>query len=310
LLNQLDGFSVNPRVMVCFSAPVDVSTLQTGIYIAPVGGGTAISINQIIVDPTNNCVFAKPNQVLNQDSQYLLVTTDSVHDSSGKKIKANDAFTDCLSSSDAYCKQLNQALGGIVQHPGSTNKVIAASLFTTMSATNWLEKARDFVNATELPLVLPAGIPTSFDLSQVKSINWIPAQSGLPPQNIPLSALSGVGKILFGLYLSPNFLNVSGPSAGAITVTPTNAPIAAPAGVIPLSFHLFLPVTEPPPAGFPVAIYGHGLSDNQFGAPTFIASTLAKNGFATLAIEITGHGYGAGSVVNLTDSQGVVHTVA
>src|SRR5581483_10042395 len=29
-----------------------------------------------------------------------------------------------------------------------------------------------------------------------------------------------------------------------------------------------------------------------------------------LAIEITGHGYGAASVVNLTDLQGVVHTVA
>src|SRR5581483_2474770 len=47
-----------------------------------------------------------------------------------------------------------------------------------------------------------------------------------------------------------------------------------------------------------------------FGAPTFIASTLAKNGFATLAIEITGHGYGANSTVQVTDTQNVVHTVA
>src|SRR5580704_10309075 len=30
LLNLLDGFSVNPRVMACFSAPVNPNTLQTG----------------------------------------------------------------------------------------------------------------------------------------------------------------------------------------------------------------------------------------------------------------------------------------
>jgi hypothetical protein len=41
-----------------------------------------------------------------------------------------------------------------------------------------------------------------------------------------------------------------------------------------------------------------------------MASTLARNGFATLAIEVTGHGYGVDSVVKLTDSKGVVYTIA
>ena len=135
----------------------------------------------------------------------------------------------------------------------------------------------------------------------------------MPPQKIPLAALSGVGSVGFGLYLSPNFLN---PSDGTIAVTPTNAPISRPValpglpfGLVPVSFHVFLPAGAKPPGGFPVVIYGHGLGDNQFGAPTFIASTLAKQGFATLAIEITGHGYGAGGVVKLTDSTGIAHTV-
>ena len=82
-----------------------------------------------------------------------------------------------------------------------------------------------------------------------------------------------------------------------------------PLGFVPISFHVFLPPGPAPPGGFPVVIYGHGLGDNQFGAPTFIASTLAQKGFATLAIEITGHGYGAGSFVKLTDSLGIPHTV-
>ncbi|HEY3938878.1 MAG TPA: Ig-like domain-containing protein, partial [Bryobacteraceae bacterium] len=310
LLNQLDGFSVNPRLMVCFSGPVDPATLQAGIHIAPLGSASAVSINQVVFDPSSNCAFAKPNQVLNQQTRYLLTVTDAVHDSQEKKVKADDAFKDCLHNSDAYCQALSEALK---QQHASAGNIVGASLFTTMSATSWLERARNFVDSTQLPVVLPAGLPFSFALSNLRTITWIPAQSGLPPQDIPLSALPGVGTIAFGLFLSPNFLN---PADGTITTTATGAPISRtvpvpgiPLGFVPVSFHIFLPATAPPAGGFPVVIYGHGLGDNQFGAPTFIASTLAKKGFATIALEITGHGYGAGSVVKLTDSHGAVHTV-
>jgi len=312
LLNQLDGFSVNPRLMVCFSAAADPATLHDGISIISVGNGSLVGVNQIVFDPTSNCAFAKPDQVLNQQSAYLLTVTDSVHDAAGNKVQEDGGFDNCLKSSDAYCQALSDALNKVVQ-PGSANRVIAASLFTTMSATAWLEKTRSFVDLTEPPIVLPAGIPSSFKLSNLRAITWVPARSGLPPQNIPLTALSGVDTIAFGLYLSPNFIN---PSDGTIAVTPTNAPISGalplpgiPTGIVPVSFHVFLPRGPAPAGGFPVVIYGHGLGDNQFGAPTFIACTLAKKGFATLAIEITGHGYGAGSFVKLTDSLGIPHTV-
>ncbi len=317
-LNQLDGFSVNPRLMVCFSAAVDANTLESGIRIRPLGGGEPVTINQVLFDPASNCAFAKPNQVLNQQSRYLLTVTDSVHDSQGKKVREQDAFKDCLKSKDPYCQNLAEALEQVVQYPGSTNKVVAASLFTTMSATTWTEAARQYVDSHELPIVLPAGNVSAFSLSKLKDISWVPGQSGLPPQDIPLTGLPGVGEIAFGLYLSPNFLD---PSNGTIPVTATNAPISGPIpvpglpatippGYVPVSFHVFLPAGSPPRGGFPVVIYGHGAGDNQFGAPTYIASTLAKNGFATLAIEITGHGYGAGSVVNLTTSSGAVYTVS
>ena len=35
LLNQLDGFSVNPRVMVCFSGDINSATLSGGIKLIP-----------------------------------------------------------------------------------------------------------------------------------------------------------------------------------------------------------------------------------------------------------------------------------
>jgi hypothetical protein len=81
LLNQLDGFSLNPRITVCFSAVVNVSTLSDGIFFVPVGKpGLPVGINQVIFDPSGLCAYAKPNQVLDQDTEYLLVVTPAVLD--------------------------------------------------------------------------------------------------------------------------------------------------------------------------------------------------------------------------------------
>ncbi len=313
LLNHLDGFSVNPRIMVCFSTGIDVNTLSSGISILPVSRhGAPIAINQIFYAQTRkrNCAFAKPNQVLNQQSSYLLLVTDAVHDAGGKSVGPDPAYTACINNApDDYCAGLSHALA----QAHLKGHIVTASLFTTLSATTWLEQARQFVNGFH-PLAVPAGLPFTFTLSDVRNITWSPQGSGLPPQPIPLAALSGVKSIAFGLYLSPNFLD---PTNGTIAPTPTNTPIGGPVptptallGYALVSFHVFLPATPRPTGGFPVVIYGHGLGDNQFGAPTFIAGTLAKHGFATLAMEIQGNGYGPGSTVQVTDNFGIPHTVS
>lgn len=303
LINQLDGFSLNPRLMACFSGPIDPATLRAGIQILPVvpllGPGAPVSINQILFDPARNCAFAKPNQVLNQQSHYLLIVTDSVHDTSGHKVQQSPAFAACLASSDIYCEALETAFGLI--HPPFAN-IVTASLFTTMSATTWLQQARALVNSKELPANRPLRV---FNLSSVRQLTWVPQGSGDDAGNseiITPDTLAGVGQIAFGTVMSPLFLD---PASGAIPQTPTRRPLRLPAISVPVSYHVFLPAAPAPSDGYPVAIYGHGLGDNQFGAPTYIASTLAQAGIATLAFEITGHGYGPGGVVNVTTSTGV-----
>ncbi len=317
LLNQLDGFSVNSQIVVCFSGPVQVGTLQAAMQIYPVTKSpSGIAINQILYDQASNCMFAKPDQVLAQQSQYLLAITNSVLDGSGNKVTADPGFTTCLKGGTTYCKALENAVSEV----GLNSGLVSASLFTTMSTTDWVEKAYTLVSGLSSPDIaaLPAGSPTQFSLSQLSGISWIPdygktstgGAQPTTPQPIPLSDLSGVDSVAFGLYLSPNFVNVSGLLAGMIAVTPTGGPIAGPVsvgatgfppGFVPVSYHVFLPPARyMPPGGFPVAIYGHGLGDSQFGAPSFIASTLASAGIATLAIEILGHGFGPGGTVELT----------
>ena len=307
LLNQLDGFSLNPRAMVCFSAPVDTTTLPAGIAFVPVANSTSaltlaasLSIVQTIVDPATNCAFAKPSHVLDQSSQYLLVVTGAVHDANSQAVTADPIYSSCVDApSTAYCAALASAVNRLAVPPGTT--VVAASLFTTMTATSWLEQARRFVDLVPA-LTVPAGIISTFALNNLQKITWMPDKGGTGPQDIPLTALTNVGSVSFGLALAPNYINTFGSAAGSITRPPT-----LPVSYNPVSYHVFLPANS---AGkIPVVIYGHGLGDSQFGAPTYIASTLAKNGFATLAVEITGHGFGPNGIVQLTTRNGPVFTV-
>ncbi len=310
LLNSLDGFSVNPRISVCFSAPIDTSTLLSGVSFVPAArpNTNPIGINQIVVDPANNCVYAKPDRVLDQHTRYLMLVRNTVKDASMSPVLADDRYKACLVSGQPYCQLLRSALTGV----DSPDSVVAASVFTTLSATAWLEAAYKYVDRTQLGVVLPAGFPWIFPVSHLRSITWNPDNAALGPQNLPIGkALADVGKVAFGLYLSPNYLNTSGEAAGAITTSP-DKPVALPQllggitfGYVPVSFHVFLPKTPPPPGGYPVVIYGHGLGDSQFGAPTYMASALARNGYATLALEIAGHGYGAGSTVDVKDRFGL-----
>jgi hypothetical protein len=319
LINQLDGFSLKPQFNMCFSAQIDPATLRGGIAVAPADGSApAVGINQVFYDRSTRCVLAKSDHVLNQSTRYLLFITDRVRDALGNAVAADDAFKSCArGQGSAYCAALSHALNRGPFEARVAN-VIGASLFTTMSATDWLQKARRFLYSGLVPpTVLPAGSKSIFNVADLQSFVWMPQtninQAPSEPVPIPLPVLDGVQKVAFGLYLSPNFLQISGPMPGTIAVTPTGRPIQAPVpigdpslppGYVPISYHVFLPPVTDPAAKIPVVIYGHGSGDSQFGAPTVIASTLAKAGFATLAMEVVGHGFGPASQAVLTESSG------
>ena len=176
LLNELDGFSVNPRIKVCFSGPIDLGTLRSGISFTAVDRvAPSIGINQVLFDAAGNCAYAKPDRVLDQQTRYLLAITSSVSDAGGKKVKAEKSFGDCLKKDGStYCQALEEALEQ-VSKSGRQGEVVSASLFTTLSATAWLQSARAQVNSGLIPAIaLPAGLVSTFNLASVNSVTWVP----------------------------------------------------------------------------------------------------------------------------------------
>jgi pimeloyl-ACP methyl ester carboxylesterase len=321
LINQLDGFQTAPRIRVSFSAPIDVNTLYNAIYYVPLDNltreepginqfGQKIPINQIIYDPTTNTVYAKPDGNLDQHRHVAIVVTDKIHDLAGDPVRADGGYAVCAQQSNDwaranwYCRKLASAVNSVAAEFAPYN-VVGGSIFTTMNVTTWLEKAHAQLQNLA-PSAQRAAPQAVFQYSDISSLvlhfqtTVSPAQFVDVPLPIKSPLFSGIGALAFGSFSSPNFLN----GDNVIPWTPTGQDVALPGPVNQVYFHAFLPSSPAPSTGYPVVIFGHGFGDSQWGGPSTIAPVLAQAGFATVAINAVGHGFGPQSSVIVTDNAG------
>jgi fermentation-respiration switch protein FrsA (DUF1100 family) len=317
LLEQFDGFSIRARAQARFSAAVSVNTLRSGMFYIALNNltsdepgihknGEIIPVDQVVYDPTTNTVYAKPQSALDQHRRYAFVVTSSVQDAAGNPVAADPAYSACLRSQDAYCAALAQVVGSL---PTLPNAVIAATIFTTMSATAWMEHARDSLQETApRPALLQGG---SFLFSNLAGV-VLHEQTGSNPLqftdlSLPLTntLLAGLGAVVMGSYESPNFLEAD----QTIRPVPSGPGLSAPYQMNQVYFNALLPASPKPAPGYPVVIFGHGFGDSRFGGPTAVAPTMARAGFAVIAINAVGHGFGPLSTVSFVDIHGNTTTL-
>jgi pimeloyl-ACP methyl ester carboxylesterase len=303
LLDQADGFSLRARIQVRFSAPVNPATLRDGIFLASLDRpGNRIPIDRVVFDPSTNTVYAKPASVLDQQRRYALLVTDAVKDASGAAVAADPAYQLCTQAVDSFCAGLAQAIGTI---PTGSQRVVAASVFTTMSATAWLEHARDILPFVP-PVVMLAQPQSTFRIADLTGL-VLHGQTGANPTqfsdlSLPLdpTLLAGIDRVVIGSFRSPNFLEAD----QTIRPSPTLPALPVPDSTSEIGFNVLLPSSPKPAGGYPVVIFGHGFGDSRFGGPTAVAPTLARAGFAVIAINAVGHGFGPLSTVTFTDRAG------
>ena len=304
VLNQLDGFNIQPRISVPFSAPIDPATVtsETVFLVGP--GGHKVGINQVVWEPGANTIHFESDEQLQQHARYLLVVTRGVKDADGKPL---DGFRPDLLLRDrdtrAYGLEVVLSLplalfGGVVP-----SQIADASVFTTQSITAVSEKIRAQLHADRVGFTLgSAGERTVFPLASVASVAWQRqiGTSTFQPGALILPLLTGVGRLSFGTYASPDYETAAKviPAVG----TRTGTPVAQ--GMNDVEFTLFEPAGVAPAGGWPVAIFGHGFTDWKNGAPPAVAGTLARNGIATIAINVVGHGGGPLGTYTVTRTTG------
>ena len=322
VINTLDGFNLQPRLSIPFSGPIDVSTVSSRtVFLVKLGhgrGGDPVGINQIVWDPATLTLHAESDELLDQHTRYLLVVTDGVRDADGRRV-TGEAFEDFLENGKRhnsgplgdYRRDLRQALD---RAKIDERRVVAASLFSTLSATAVMEKIRAHIKHDRPS---PATMLGTFPRADVLAIQWrrqIGIANGQPvfpanPSLLPLPALDivpgAVGAIAFGSFESPDWEN----DQQFIPPIPTHTGKPEVQRVNTLYFTLFLPAGSAPAAGWPVVIFGHGFTDSKQGAPIAVASTFASHGLATIAINVVGHGGGAAGTLTIVPTSGTPVTI-
>jgi Bacterial virulence factor lipase N-terminal len=314
VINTLDGFSTQPRITVPFTGAIDPASVTSDtLYLLNLGDvqtargfGTRVGINQRLWDPATNTLVFESDELLQEHSRYVLIVTDGVRDAAGKPIKRSkmdDDDDDDRSQgmrNHEYRRDLRDAMRA---HRGH-NRVVAASVFTTQTATGDLAKIMRQIKATTpAPASFMLGtaggvaVRSVFTLANVPGIQFS-RQVGTSPtfqvSPLPTPALGivpgAVGQIAYGKFSSPSYQ-----TAGQyIPATPTGSSGSPQAqGSNELVFQLFVPAGPKPAGGWPVAIFGHGFTDSMYGAPWTVGSVFASQGIATLAINVVGHGGGS-----------------
>jgi len=308
LANDFDGFALQARVRVRFSGAVNPATLGEGIFLIArekAGGGErtvhktgdAVRLNQLSWDPAANTAYGRPDTAMDPQRRYLIVVTDSVKDVAGDAVEADDGYTACITAEpDEYCKSLAEA----VKAAGETLKIAAASLYTTMSATAWLEKAREQLSGLPSAPAFPAG-PRYFRIGEAVAANWRQhtrlSPNAFVDEPLALEGLQGVGGFGFGSYPSPVHLDRD----RTIPPSQTGEELPQPAATEHVHFQAYLPLAQKPDNGYPVVLTGHGFSEASLVTPFLLASAFAQQRLATIAISAAGHGFGPQSVLQVRD---------
>jgi hypothetical protein len=300
VLNSLDGFSVDARVSIPFSGPIDPTTATPDniFFVDPQGRRTPL--DRIVWTPATNTLHGVPHTYLNQHTPYVLVVTDGVKAADGRSLDSS-SFRQSLQIGQS--RNLGDALyrlallGAMTWAHLPQNRIVDASLFTTQSITSLLEKVRrqiDRSNPAPATFTIgSSGERTVFPFSSVLAVD-VHRQVGassfidtLLPAAV--NAFPGaIGTVAYGSFSSPDYENASQviPAVGSAFGVP------AVQSVNTLYFNLWLPSGTEPAGGWPVAIVGHGFTDSKQGFPITTASTMAHNGIATIAINVVGHGGG------------------
>jgi len=304
LLNGLDGWSVNPRMTLAFSAPIALDTItRSSAFVLPLAAEVAaepVGLSRLVWDAETTTLYARPERVLRQGRAHALVVTSGVRDGDGGPLRAPAGSRAPL---DPRLAKRLEALG----IPG--RDVVASAVFTTQSVTGVLERMREQIDARPAPQIRftlgPAGARSVYARAGLESIVFTrqAATAGTDrfaePVSLNLAVVppAEVRTIAVGAFDSASFLSGS---RHIPRVPSSKAPAVQREERVHVT--IFLPEGAMPAAGWPVIIFGHGFGNDRNVVPTLLAGTFARNGFATAAINVVGHGGGPDGTLTIKQS--------
>lgn len=267
LLDQLDGFDLDPRLALRFSGPVDPAAVAAATSLTRVGGERgwsrerSIGVDRVVDDPTGTTVYAHPATQLAPSTTYRL----SIAGRHGSGLPQSQTTFTTESAPSGLLSIRRQLDNG--------------SAFRTAGVAPRLSVDASFPAATT------TGLTYTEDLGSGKTATV----------QVPNTSGTGAGRYVFGSFRAPSWLNAD----SVIPQTSTAGAGPQVRGAVTLPFVLIEPAGTPPRGGWPVAIFGHGFT--AYDGNVFLAADAnAARGIATIATDVVGHGFGPASHWNVT----------
>jgi len=266
LLEQLDGFDLDPRLALRFDQAVDPYAVAANTRVRRAAGGFTTGVDRVVYDAATHTVYAHPQRQLAPGTEHVL----EVQASRGVPA-AGSRFT-TLSATDGLLDMRRQLTSGAAYE--------AAGL-----------------EGDERRLDVDAVVPAAGTrLSYVQDLG-----TGSAPVEaaVPNVSATGAGSYVFGSFRAPQWINrnVYIPQVPTATTGPEARRAAR------LGFVMILPAGKAPAGGWPVAVFGHGFTRSK--ADVFLAASQnAARGLATVATDVVGHGSGRDSAWRITTVEG------
>ncbi|MDX8390702.1 MAG: hypothetical protein R8M38_09450 [Mariprofundaceae bacterium] len=268
-------------------------------------------------EPEQRTLIVKPLKPLKSNSQYMVVLTNGVASSQGLPTSASPLFTLLMGTTplldaegnasspllkDKTVEELTQ-LEGLRQLTNAMLAVAGAGGVNTADITllwsfktQTLGKVLADIRANGINNPPPAtdmigidAIPSAEtgNLGRMDAATFV-ASKGLPPELFADVGSVVIGAVNLPYYLDDNTINPLGPLVGAFAIdSSTGLPTVNSTQTAP--FLMTTPNTTAPAGGWPVIIFQHGFLRDK-GVLLGIANTLAKTGFAAIAIDAVMHG--------------------
>jgi hypothetical protein len=294
----LDGFGLRPLVELFVTGPIDPESLAGAAFVVDVDPDSPERGREIAMewrfDAERSVIQGRPmsGELLREGTRYAAYVTTDVRAADGERLARAESLDD-LSSAATRWKTTATALRELDR----TKSVAGISVFTTQHATAPLVEARNilatlppsslsfpepafvFSGTTQLDRVL--GVSTrATDGPRVGLERW----GNDNPTGI---AHDHVGVVASGQMTIPRFRRDDTKTDDPEDETFTTPPTVIAMDTIPVTF--ILPSSPMPSNGYPVIIYGHGLSASRDQLFSF-AEPLTSQGYAIVGIDMAGHG--------------------
>jgi hypothetical protein len=315
-LANRDGFAVTTGAFFPVSAALDPAHLDVVL----IDLEAKITIPVVTYFRAQDLLLhARPQNgnVLQQKHRYAWVVTSKTRGSDGNPLRASPDFQAAAASTRPSDPRLGRAWDSVkpaldafaaVCSAGSpscsgTPQVVAATTFTTQTITADLEAIRAAVAAAPAPKITVgyvfAASKMSGDDDSLDGLLGTPMAQRPGIDNVGGLAHDGEGWVIQGTFDASDWIAATSPSKSGTVGTGSLVGALAHGsdgklmtqGIASVPFTLVLPANPPNGswANVPAVVFTHGLGGDRFDVMA-VANTMAKQGFATLGIDLPFHG--------------------